>query len=853
MINLAELTKSEKGRLQILRHASTLAKPLSRDEELYWRYFHNDFDETQFDYLRKYGDYTLPAKVRHVPKQRTYLNYLISRQTTRPFLFKPKLVDINSKKQKQEIFFKEVLRLSEGEYIKINTQKIAAFQQLQQQLQQLEGFLQQEPETEEQAQQQQQIAQTLPMLQLQVQMASVDNKLMEEKVMEIIEGLKKSKTIGVTGSIETKAKKKLESFIQDLNIKQKAVRNITSELVTGKQAYYVDYNVELNQFVFLPIDYATVFHTNEKDVEFIQDCQMAGFTEYLTFSQIVTEFNLTKDERDKLKKSFGIETENDHFIGTPDNKVVYITNSNSSNGSEGIRVDRVWWFYEKEIKVLKTPNKHTGKFFIKRLQDDEILLDEQMYQYNKKRRVWVSKDASDVEYYDRDVVRYNEKKGQVIERRYILERWKGVIINDNIVRTGKDAVQLWTNDSYHTNKLPIVGPTFNHPNDKPYSYIKATKGLQEFYNLLQYHEELMLATSGTKTLLFDMIQKPDNVDEKEWLYNIKLGFAKLESIKKGILRPTFNQFNTFDLSLSSSIQFIANIKSFVDEEIGRIIGVTRQAIGNTTSSDQVGTFKMSQQSTLLVTEILFYRHDTFLKQALEILINLYAKYFIDKEDLFEGNDGVMEYIPKNFFNGRDIELGLHNNTDKEEDLKTLKQLVTNQTAQGAMTVSSLAKLYNVENIIEFASEVEALEEKMIKLQQEAAQAQESNAAQMRKELMELEHQYKDAIEKQKNAIKEAELKIKEAGVMQKQQEAHQKAEQGDRHKTMDVQLEQQKNLSDGLIKAREVEDKKEDNRFDKQIKAIQVQLDAMLKMIELNVKEKDVTNKYKQKVKQLNN
>lgn len=89
--------------------------------------------------------------------------------------------------------------------------------------------------------------------------------------------------------------------------------------------------------------------------------------------------------------------------------------------------------------------------------------------------------------------------------------------------------------------------------------------------------------------------------------------------------------------------------------------------------------------------------------------------------------------------------------------------------------------------------------------------------------------------------------------MQKQQEAHQKAEQGDRHKTMDVQLEQQKNLSDGLIKAREVEDKKEDNRFDKQIKAIQVQLDAMLKMIELNVKEKDVTNKYKQKVKQLNN
>jgi hypothetical protein len=853
MINLAELTKSEKGRLQILRHASTLAKPLSRDEELYWRYFHNDFDETQFDYLRKYGDYTLPAKVRHVPKQRTYLNYLISRQTTRPFLFKPKLVDINSKKQKQEIFFKEVLRLSEGEYIKINTQKIAAFQQLQQQLQQLEGFLQQEPETEEQAQQQQQIAQTLPMLQLQVQMASVDNKLMEEKVMEIIEGLKKSKTIGVTGSIETKAKKKLESFIQDLNIKQKAVRNITSELVTGKQAYYVDYNVELNQFVFLPIDYATVFHTNEKDVEFIQDCQMAGFTEYLTFSQIVTEFNLTKDERDKLKKSFGIETENDHFIGTPDNKVVYITNSNSSNGSEGIRVDRVWWFYEKEIKVLKTPNKHTGKFFIKRLQDDEILLDEQMYQYNKKRRVWVSKDASDVEYYDRDVVRYNEKKGQVIERRYILERWKGVIINDNIVRTGKDAVQLWTNDSYHTNKLPIVGPTFNHPNDKPYSYIKATKGLQEFYNLLQYHEELMLATSGTKTLLFDMIQKPDNVDEKEWLYNIKLGFAKLESIKKGILRPTFNQFNTFDLSLSSSIQFIANIKSFVDEEIGRIIGVTRQAIGNTTSSDQVGTFKMSQQSTLLVTEILFYRHDTFLKQALEILINLYAKYFIDKEDLFEGNDGVMEYIPKNFFNGRDIELGIHNNTDKEEDLKTLKQLVTNQTAQGAMTVSSLAKLYNVENIIEFASEVEALEEKMIKLQQEAAQAQESNAAQMRKELMELEHQYKDAIEKQKNAIKEAELKIKEAGVMQKQQEAHQKAEQGDRHKTMDVQLEQQKNLSDGLIKAREVEDKKEDNRFDKQIKAIQVQLDAMLKMIELNVKEKDVTNKYKQKVKQLNN
>ncbi len=855
MINTAELTKSEKGRLQILRYASTLKRSSTREEEEFWRYYHNDFDSEQFDYLRKYGDYTLPAKVRHIPKQRTYVNYLISRQTTRPFLFRPKLVDKQSKKQKQETFFKEVLKLAEGEYIKIKLQQEMAFQQMQQQVEQIQQFLSEEPQSEDQARQQQELSKMLPMIQMQVQMMSVDNSIIQQKIDEIIEELKKSKTLGVIGTIESKTKKKIDNFIQDLHIKDKAIKNMISEVVTGKQAYYVDYNVELGEFVFKPIDYSTLFFTKEKDIEFVQDCQLAGFTEYLSYAQVVTEFNLTSTEKDKLKKSFGIEGDNDHFIGTPDNTVVYTSKQGDVDGDagDGIRVDRVWWFYEREIKVLKTPNKHTGKYFIKKLQEDEILLDEQKYRYNAKKRVWVSKDNPDTEYYDREVVRYNESKGQVVERKYILERWKGVIINNDIVRTGKDAVQLWTNDSYHTNKLPIVAPTFNHPNDKPYSQIKATKGLQEFYNLLQFHEELMLATSGTKTLLFDMVQKPDTVSEKEWLYNVKIGFAKLESIKKGILRPTFNQFTSLDLSLSNSIQFIANIKNYVDEEMGKIMGVTRQAIGNTLSSDQVGTFKMSQQSTLLVTEILFHRHDTLLKYALEILINLYAKYFIDKEDLFEGNDGVMEYIPENFFHGRDIELIIHNNTDKEEDLKTLKEIVTQQAAKGGMAVSSLAKLYNVENIIEFAAEVEALEEKMMKLQQEAAEAQEEKAGQIRREMIELDNQYKEAIERQKAAIEEAKLKMKEAEIMQKGQIEGAKIEQADRHKSAEIQHEQQKSMADNLIKARQTEDKKEDNTLDKRIKAIQVQLDAMLKMVELSIKDKDVTEKYKQQVKQLSN
>lgn len=854
MINLAELTKTESGRKQILKYATGVGRSANSDDTMAWRYFHNDFPSDQFDYLRKYGDYILPASVRHVPKQRTYVNYLLSRQATRPFLFRPKLEDKKSKKQKQELFFKEVLRLAESEYIKLDLQQKFAFQQLQQQVAQIQEMLQQEPQNELQAQQLQQLAQTLPILQMQVQMFSVDQKAKEDKISEIIENVRKSKNIGLIGTIETKAKKKLENFIEKLRVRDKAIATFTDEVVTGKQAYYVDYNIELEEFIFKKIDYNTVFHTREKDIEFLEDCQLAGFTEYLSYPQVVTEFNLTSEEKEKLKRNFGIETSDDHLIGTPNNKIVYIStnsNSGSDSGGNGIRVDRVWWLNEREIKVLKTPNKYTGKYFIKRLQDDEIILNEQEYRYNPKKRVWVNRVTPEREFFDRDVVRYNEAKGQIIEKRYIIERWKGVIINNDIVRSGKDPVQLWSSDSYHINKLPITGPTFNNPNDKPYSYIYATMGLQDFYNLLGFHEELMLATSGTKTLLFDMVQKPDNIDEKEWLYNVKLGFAKLESIKKGILRPTFNQFNTFDMSLSASIQFIANIKNYVDEQIGQVMGVTRQAIGNTVSSDQVGTFKLSQQSTLLVTEILFHRHDVFLKNALEILINLYAKYFLDKEDLFEGNDGIMEYIPENFFKGRDISLILHNNTDKEADLKTLKEIATNQSMRGGMQLSALAKLYNVENIIEFAAEVEALEEKMMKMQQEIQAASEERAGQIQQQLQQLDKEYEMALAKQKNAIEEAKLKISEADIMQRGQIEQAKIEQADRHKMSDVQLDQQKSLADNMIKARQVDDAKQDNTLDKQIKSLQVQLDAMLKMIELNVKEKDITAKYKQKVKQL--
>lgn len=231
---------------------------------------------------------------------------------------------------------------------------------------------------------------------------------------------------------------------------------------------------------------------------------------------------------------------------------------------------------------------------------------------------------------------------------------------------------------------------------------------------------------------------------------------------------------------------------------------------------------------------------------------MYCKYFLETFDIINTNDGLMEYITYDMVNNRDIEIILHRNTDKEEDLRLLKELAINYGMRTGVPLSAIAKIYGVNNINQFIAEVAMLEERLMRLQQEAQQANTERAGEIQKEIEDLASQYKMAIEKQKAELELMKKRMEiERDVALKRMDVEQDTQRLLYEKQRD-EAEQQGKDYDRKLKTIETQGKIVSDRMQREIEAIKLQLDALIKMMELNIKDKDVKAKYTKALQQLN-
>ena len=106
--NLAPITlvkESEKTTawiVQYLRYISSLSSlnEYYKNDITCWSYYQNLINKDNTDYLTKIGGSELPATVRRIPKQRTFVDRLVSQQERRPFVFSCVLSDKKSIEEK---------------------------------------------------------------------------------------------------------------------------------------------------------------------------------------------------------------------------------------------------------------------------------------------------------------------------------------------------------------------------------------------------------------------------------------------------------------------------------------------------------------------------------------------------------------------------------------------------------------------------------------------------------------------------------------------------------------------------------------------------------------------------------
>jgi len=322
------------------------------------------------------------------------------------------------------------------------------------------------------------------------------------------------------------------------------------------------------------------------------------------------------------------------------------------------------------------------------------------------------------------------------------------------------------------------------------------------------------------------------------MYQLKIGIAEIQTRKAGIVQPTFNQFQEVDMSLSSSIQFLGSIAERLDHEIGSTMGVTRQAIGQTVNADQVGTFKLSQQSTLLVTEILFTRHDMILREALSLLINLYAKFKSNQDEMFEDTDGVVQYIPQGMFAGRDYELQGHNNAEEESDLSMMKEMAMNFSAKGAFSLGEFSKLYTVTSVGEFQAEITEIETKAMEIRQQMVQQEGEATAKQEQEMKNLELQHKAASDKMKQETDMMKLKLDEQTMLQNASDKQKDREQKETENIRKTQLDAAKIANEQTMEGAVLNQNDKFGTVDRQISMLKLQLESMMNSLNISKEKK---------------
>ena len=849
------------NRQKIVNFAKSLVKDINttddiKDEE-YWKLYNNDFNEEDFEYLTKSGENYYPARMRHIPMQRHYVNSLISQQARRPFMFSTYLRDKKSVKEKYETMLMSVvkeynIRIKQKHYLNISN-----IEEVEAQLQRIQERLQKKPENEQELKEQEQLRQAIPQIKAQINYVRDILKTEDVLTQQDIKKLDQYYKYKYKDWKEELAQKITLKGRKELDMKKKSTKSFISGVVTGKPMFFVDYE-EGNDFPDYEVLSKGVYYPRINNLEFIQDGPWVVIEDYCSFQSIIEEYGdeiskyYSEEDLKGLMTDYGYSGDNAVFVSTPESGAMLSEEGVSNNEidtSVSVKRQRVYFKVPRKINIKKSPNKYTKEEFSNITNSEKTLINKDEYHYKDKK--YINKKTDKLVYNKDDVETYSKNSGDRIVKRYTNDLYQAVIIDGKYVVGANKKEVLRSVDKHSKILLPVFGWAFNNITDKPYSLIKATKGIQELYNIVHYHRELMMALSGSKGQVVDLKQKPADMTPQEWNYQKKQGNLYIETVD-AVGRPinsSYNQWKDYDNTLSPSIQYLNVLLDNLQETMGNIMGIPRQRLGQTVASDQVGTTESSIKMSSLVTEIIFENHDTIEGKALSHWVNLTARYCLDKHDILDLDDafysGELTPIPEGIFKEVDLDVVMQNNTKEEQSLRELKQIYVQYAAKSNEPFNNLLSVYNVESVKELEKKLEYMGEKSEELRRMMAQSQGQNEMERESSKIKLEKEYDLQVQKMKSEIENMKLELEKSKMITNAELTKVELELQAKKQQDDKDLKLLELVNEQASETEVLEENRRSSKVDEKLRIIQTKMQAI--EMALNKQSTDRDNSIKEK------
>ena len=716
-----------------------------------------------------------PAEVRHIPIVSSKLRALKSREKMRPFKINTYAIDRDSVERKSKEMTDQIV----SSFKERVDNRIMAMQMQQQMLAQKQELIAQQEE----------IPGSEEMI---MQLNMMLGKMQEEIALELDLSQEESKDIekyykySYRDIQEVMSLKLVNGYIENNRLKTLFNKAFEEKLITDKPVYYIDWLDGQEQPAFELVRPEYLDYQYSEECDYIEDLGWVVRLRYMTFQQIIAEYGryLTEADLSQIKAEMPRlhARSSSNLSVLPDGQYVgFDEKSEHTSTNELYPVYQTYWKEYVGIPALIKKNTKESKFYSSKPNFMRFLgVDEAKKMVNteaKRKRL--------------------KKRGEKIEVRHRIDLWEGIRIGmETYITLGKrDDIQR-----DHKNKsdveLPFVGKNI-HRFQQARSLVWETRDIQELINILHYQEELLIALAGVRGIVYDLAQKPDGMSPAEVNYYMRQGIMYIKTVKKNNkkINTSFNQFQTFDQSLSPSVSLIDNMKQSLINLVSMITGIYNNLEGQVANSDQVGTMKMSIQQSSASVETYYQEHEDLIERGLTRLANL----FESKKDVHHAGsytmnkvENEMYKVPAGSLNGQ-FKVLVNAGLKEQEAVDNAKQIGQMKLQSGQIQGSQYLTLLDMDNVHEMREYFAEQEEKMYKMSQQSQQANEQAKAQaqqqaiqmkaqMDMQMKQMDMQMQQQLKQMDSVLKEKELQLKNIEIEAKREEVEKKVKE-QRYKT----------------------------------------------------------------------
>jgi hypothetical protein len=512
----------------------------------------------------------------------------------------------------------------------------------------------------------------------------------DETEEEIPEDVEEYMNMKFRDNVEKMMRVGLDYLIGKYSYKDEFKRGFYDLLICAKAFYKVEVrNGEPRIRRMHPGSLIYDFHAN---VDTLQDSKFCGDENYLSINEIVEIYRPDKEMMEYLKK---IESQNASWYNEFNTQSV-INYVYDQNTGLKIRVIEMEWIAQSPMRYKVSPNKY----------------------------------SPDVPYYKMIPDDYKPKKDEKIEVKPINKVYYAVKVgHERLIAYGERPNQVRIEDNYANTSLSYFG-VIKHLNGKTISVVDILKNIQTMYNITMYHIEVTMARAGGKYLVYDLAQKPEDMEHADILYHLKnSGIAWINSKQEGGQLNTYNQWTQGDLTMSNTFSQLINLKMMLEDTADKLTGISAARSGITKTNDLVGVTQQNIVQSTTITAPLYDLHYRVIGDVLNKVANTAALCFAPEDRMINvfGDMDFQTFTISKSVSYDQYGIFVKNNSKEARKHQKMDMLLQQAIASGSVPFKEAVKAANADSAVDveriLTKGLEALEAAQIMMKKQEMELQ----------------------------------------------------------------------------------------------------------------------------------